>query len=122
MCAVSIAIYLVVEAQPREKSGPPGKCCKSSAVIVLILLCTDLLLYKALVKAVGDACEDNGHHRVQAYPSYGPGRAGWRLAVVQVGNARAKAGSAGFWGWLLATASCVRPGGLVCPLPYGLGQ
>ena len=44
------------------------------------------------------ATGDNGHHKVQAYPCYGPGRDSWRLAVVKVGNALAKAGPAGFWG------------------------
>ena len=44
-----------------------------------------------------------------ARPSYGPGRDGWRLAVVKAGNALAKAGSTGFWGWLVSTARGVNP-------------
>ena len=72
------------------------------------------------MKPVGDACRDNGHHRVQAYPRYGAGRDGWRLAFVKAGNARAKEGSAGFWGWLVGAARGVRPGDLLTPLPSDL--
>ena len=69
------------------------------------------------MKSVGPGTGDNGLHKVQAYPSYGPGRDGWRLAVVKAGNALARAGSAGFWGWLVQTARGVNPEDLVHPLP-----
>ena len=72
------------------------------------------------MKPVGPAVGDNGHHLVQAYPSYGPGRNGWRLAVVKAGNALAKAGSAGYWGWLVSTARGVNPVDLLHPLPDDL--
>ena len=44
----------------------------------------------------------------------------WRLALVKAGNARAKEGSASFWGWLVGAARGVRPGDLLTPLLEGL--
>ena len=72
------------------------------------------------MQPVGDDCSDNGHHKVQAYPRYGAGRDGWRLAFVKAGNARARLGTAGFWGWLANAARGVNPGDLVAPLPSEL--
>ena len=72
------------------------------------------------MKSVGPGTGDNGLHLVQAYPSYGPGRDGRRLAVVREGKALARAGSAGFWGWLVQVARGVNPADLSCPLPNNL--
>ena len=72
------------------------------------------------MRSVGPGTGDNGLPLVQAYPSYGPVRDGWRLAVVRAGNALARAGSAGFWGWLVQTARGVNPADLTHPLPSDL--
>ena len=69
------------------------------------------------MRSVGPATGDNGLHLVQAYPGYGPGR---RLAVVRAGNALSRAGSAGYWGWLVQTARGVNPADLTHPLTSNL--
>ena len=72
------------------------------------------------MRSVGPGTGDNGLHLVQAYPSYGPGKDGWRLALVRAGNARVRAGSAGFWVWLVEQARGVNPAHLTLPLPSNL--
>ena len=72
------------------------------------------------MRSVGPGTGDNGLHLVQGYPSYGPGKDGWRLALVRAGNARVRAGSAGFWGWLVEQARGVNPANLTLPLPSNL--
>ena len=65
------------------------------------------------MRSVGPGTGDNGLHLVQGYPSYGPGKDGWRLALV-------RAGSAGFWVWLVGKARGVNPAHLTLPLPNNL--
>ena len=72
------------------------------------------------MKSVGPGSGDNGLHLVQGYPSYGPGKDGWRLALVRAGNAQVRTGSAGFWGWLVEQARGVDPANLSHPLPSDL--
>ena len=72
------------------------------------------------MRSVGPGTGDNGLHLVQAYPSYGPGRDGWRLALVREVTARVREGSAGFWVWLVARARGVNPALLTVPLPDNL--
>ena len=72
------------------------------------------------MRSVGPGTGDNGLHLVQGYPSYGPGKDGWRLALVRAGNAQVRTGSAGFWGWLVEQARGVDPANLSHPLPSDL--
>ena len=79
--------------------------------------CTDLLIIQALVQPTGLKGVVNGWHTVAAYPSYGVGADGWRLAMVVAGNQRAREGVAGFWAWLRTAAKAVDPANLLGPLP-----
>ena len=72
------------------------------------------------MRSVGPGTGDNGLHLVQGYPSYGPGKDGWRLALVRAGNARVREGSDGFWAWLVGKARGVNPALLTLPLPDNL--
>ena len=73
-----------------------------------------------MVQPTGLKGKVNGWHRVAAYPSYGVGAEGWRHALVVAGNARAREGVEGFWGWLRAAAKALNPEYLLGPLHGGL--
>ena len=78
------------------------------------------MIIQALVQPTGLKGSVNGWHTVAAYPSYGAGADGWRLAFVKAANLKAREGVVGFWGWLLSAAKAVAPANLLVPLPADL--
>ena len=90
------------------------------SIFVLYLDVLTCLIVPALVHPTGLKGKINGWHRVAAYPSYGAGADGWRHGLVVAGNARAREGVEGFWGWLKAAARAVKPENLLGPLPGGV--